>query len=262
MGSGSDPMRLGLTPDRPSSAKLAGRRFVERICQSRRSRLDRRHDRACADSYLWHPARNDRLSETGELVTAQAALARTIPLWKAMEPAGFIAFRDERKAPVCYDDLALTFGRIPERPTQQAVVPEGVILLQGRIQPAFQTRSGSLAASTLSAGWNHTCPSQVSVTVDAGIFVEALPQRRGGMFIAPAFASGLILLSASGLCRIAVVRRRARSRQCRYPQPQALSPASARTPCLSRGGLTRRPHPVHRLRESPPAPSGTGSQIR
>lgn len=58
-----------------------------------------------------------------------------------MDSTRFIAFRDERTTPVCYDDPALTFGRVPERPAQQTVVPAGAILLQGRIQPVIPRRA-------------------------------------------------------------------------------------------------------------------------
>lgn len=230
-GSGSDPVRLG------------------QVAWT----LHRRHDRARADSHLRHPARNDRLPETGELVAAQAAVARTIPLRMAMDSTGFIAFRDERKAPVCYDEPALTFGRIPERPTQQAVIPVGPFSA-GRIQPAipdalrFPRRVGPV--SRVEPYLSQPC---IRYGGCRHLF-QALPRRPGNVFIAPASPRASSSCRCPAFRRSAVICRRACGRQRRCPLVAGFSPATVHahsrrgsTAFLRRAAVSRRPHPVHQL---------------
>jgi hypothetical protein len=209
--------------------------------------------------------RNDRLPETGEPVAAQASLARTIPLWMAMDSAGFIAFRDERKASVCYDDPALTFGRIPERPAQQAVGLAGAILLQGRIQPVIPRRA--------------SVPSSRRPCQQGGaILVPARPPSNGcwhlyrspvakagqrvhspGIRLGPDPPVGIRPFAGSSLL---VIMRATDNVTCASACALMALRCGSTHPFPQRGGLTRCPHPVHRLREAPPAPSGTGSQVR
>ncbi len=85
----------------------------------------RHQDCTRADSPPRHPTRKNPVRKKGEFAAAQAALALTISLWKVMDSARSIAFRDEGRATVCYDDPALTFGWIFLRPAQQTVAPAG-----------------------------------------------------------------------------------------------------------------------------------------
>ena len=209
--------------------------------------------------------RRSPLPETGELAAAQAALARTGRPWKAMDSAGFIAFRDERKASVCYNDRALTFGRVPERPTQQAVGPAGAILA-ARPYPAGHSRRAPVPSPRRSRqrGGTILVPARPpsngcqhlrrSPAAKVGRHVRCPRLRRG-----PHLPMGFRPLAGSPLF---VIMRATDNVTCASACAFMAPRCGSTHPFPQRGGLIRCPHPVHRLQESPPAPSGTGSQVR
>lgn len=122
-----------------------------------------------------------------------------------MDSAGFIVFGDEAKASVCYDDCALTFEQIREIGAADGRARGCLFCCKAVPSRPFLTRSGSLARVALPAGWSHTCPSQVSVSADAGILSAALPYRPSDMFAAPGIRLGA---SSSYRLRFSPPRRR------------------------------------------------------
>lgn len=160
-----------------------------------------------------------------------------------MESTAFIAFRDERKAPVCYDDLALTFGRIPERSAQQAVVPEGTFSA-ARPYPAghLSTRFGSLAASAPTTGWNILVPTRPPLNGGRHL-CRALPRKWGGVIVAPASPRASSSCRRPAFRRSAAVCRRARGRQCRSSLSRAFRLRRHAHPCLPRGNGHPSPAP-------------------
>lgn len=163
-----------------------------------------------------------------------------------MDSAGSIALRDEYMASVCYDDFALTFGRIPETGAADGHTRECIFCCKAVSSRPSRTRSGSLARVALLAGWSHTCHSRASVTADAGSLSG--PCGAGGAACSqpPAAALGPHLRTASGLspdrcCSSSCVRQHASF----FLRAAAVIPPPA--PCSSAS-------------QSPPAPCGT--QVR
>lgn len=161
-------------------------------------------------------------------------------LWTAMDSTCSIVFGDERKAPICYGDRALTFGRIRKRPAQQTVASVGAFSA-ARPYPAGHPDALRFprARRPRRRGGNHTCPGQASVKRIPAVFPS--PAKAGRHVHSPGIPPprGLILLSVSGLSpdrrRSSSCVRPSMSLRGPLPQSQAFSPAPARILFPQRG---------------------------